>query len=307
MKMQMIDIQKIKTDNKYLRLDSNIENLAASIKSVGLIHPLSINSKYQLLAGGRRFSALKDLGFNEVPVIIVDHDDLKQELVSIDENISRKPLSKLELENALNRGREIYESLNPTANKVSIKTDEEKKKNEEDTDENSYAAVTSQQTGLSKNVIRSAIQRDELSSPKIKKARSQGELNASQVNEVIRLSKKDQEKILPFIQDKTVKDIRKIVNHAKNTGLDDALSMAQELQNTPRELVELIRSLKKTNKSLGKYMLEDFDYNGKESEILNKELSILKQLTDELFNNIDTNILVASSQRQNTDHTQNWQ
>ena len=44
-------------------------------------------------------------------------------------------LNKLELENALNRGREIYENLNPTANKVSIKTDEDKKSETEDEEE----------------------------------------------------------------------------------------------------------------------------------------------------------------------------
>ena len=278
MKTQMMLIDSIKTDNKYLRLDSDIESLAASIKSIGLIHPLSINQDNQLLAGGRRYSALKSLGMNKVPVVIVEHDDLKQELVSIDENISRKPLNKLELENALNRGREIYESLNPEANKVEIQITDDKKRDQDDDDETSFAAITAEKTGLSKNVIRSAIQRDALSHSKVKKARSLGELNASQVNEVIKLSKKDQEKLLPHIQDKTVKDIRKIVSQARTAGVEEALSMAQNIQSAPREMIDLIRSLKKTNKALSKYFLEDFEFEGKEKELLEAEIATLRQL-----------------------------
>jgi len=69
--------------------------LAKSIEQVGLIHPLSINKDNELLAGGRRYSAIKKLGWDKVEVTVVDNSELEQELISIDENLVRKPLSKL--------------------------------------------------------------------------------------------------------------------------------------------------------------------------------------------------------------------
>jgi len=119
-----------------------------------------------LLAGSRRFQAITELGWKEVDAHVVDRDVLQQELISIDENLVREPLNKLELEKCLNRGREIYEQLNPDANKIDIS-----------------------KTGLSKSVIKSAIKRDALAADSVKQARSQGELNASQTNEIIQLDK----------------------------------------------------------------------------------------------------------------------
>lgn len=307
--MKTIKLNDIKTENKYLRLNSDIENLAESIKTIGLIHPLSVSKDNQLLAGGRRFSAIKSLGWDEVAVIVVDKSELEQELISIDENIVRTPLDKLELENAFNRGREIYETLNPEVDKIEIKikemTPEQKKEAKllEDQDETSFAAITSQKTGLSKSVIKSAIRRDELSSNKIKKARSEGDLSASQVNEIIRLSKKDQERLLPLIQDKTVKDLRKIITQAQKEGLDSALQYADEMTTAPREITELIKSTKKINKALSKLIVEDIEYEGKEMNLLEKELHLLKSLLGDYFPDFKSNSNTDSVAEQ----SQNWQ
>ena len=55
--MEFIDISQIQTDNKYLRLDTNVDMLKKSIETVGIIHPLSLNDQNQLIAGGRRYTA----------------------------------------------------------------------------------------------------------------------------------------------------------------------------------------------------------------------------------------------------------
>lgn len=60
-RMEFIEISKIQTNNKYLRLDTNVDMLKKSIETVGLIHPLSLNESDQLIAGGRRYTALKEL------------------------------------------------------------------------------------------------------------------------------------------------------------------------------------------------------------------------------------------------------
>ena len=126
--MQMMPIDQIIPDNPYLRLNTDVHELVMSIKSVGLIHPLTVNNKNVLLAGGRRFHACRLLGMTEVPVVIVEKDEMEQELISIDENIVRKPLDKMEFEKCLNRGREIYEILNPEVIKVLEEEDAPSKK-----------------------------------------------------------------------------------------------------------------------------------------------------------------------------------
>ncbi len=54
-----------------------------------------------ILAGARRFQALLNLGYTEAPVVIVNKGELERELVSIDENLVRKDLSKIEIEGHL--------------------------------------------------------------------------------------------------------------------------------------------------------------------------------------------------------------
>ena len=51
---------------------SNIEDLVNSIREVGLLQPIIINKKNQILSGHRRFEAIKILGWNEVQVEVKD-------------------------------------------------------------------------------------------------------------------------------------------------------------------------------------------------------------------------------------------
>ena len=114
----------LKLNSDYLRVATDVSSLKKSLESVGLIHPVTINQDDELLAGARRFQAVRELGWDEIPVHVVDRDVLVQELISIDENLVRASLTTLELERSLNRGREIYESINPAASKVDLSAEE---------------------------------------------------------------------------------------------------------------------------------------------------------------------------------------
>jgi len=48
---------------------SNLSDLVESIKDVGLLEPIVINQKNQILSGNRRYEAIKDLGWKEVEVL----------------------------------------------------------------------------------------------------------------------------------------------------------------------------------------------------------------------------------------------
>ena len=281
--MAKMKFSDIKTNSEYLRLNSDIDKLAKSIEQVGLIHPLSVNSKNELLAGGRRYSAIKKLGWKEVEVAVVKKSELEQELISIDENLVRKSLSKLQFEKCLNRGRSIYEELNPNAAKVSMDTkklttaQKAEKKEQEDTDKSSFAAINSEKLGLSKSVISGAIKRDALSSKKVKQARSQGEISAGQANELIRMSKKEQDKVLPHIKKHSIKEIRKLVDSTFDKSIEEAIEADKKQAKLPKEYIQVINLSKRLNKTLAKILVEQMTYSGPETKNITKEGT---QLTD---------------------------
>lgn len=58
---------------KRLREDiGNISSLCSSISSIGLLHPIIVTSDYHLVAGQRRLAAVKQLGWENIPVRILD-------------------------------------------------------------------------------------------------------------------------------------------------------------------------------------------------------------------------------------------
>ena len=203
-------------------------------------------------------------------------------MISIDENLVRTSLTKLELETCLNRGREIYEKLHPSANKVDISTEalsqEEilAQKLKEEEDEDSFAAVTAGKTGLSKSVIKGAIKRDALAAPAVKQARSAGQLNATQTNELIRLDAIVQEGVLPLIADRSSKDTRRIVRAAEAGGLDAAIEESQKVVPLPKEYLQMLAPMKRVNKSIGRILAEELRYEGPEQDKINNDLIALK-------------------------------
>lgn len=275
-------LSDLKLNSEYLRLDTDVSTLMKSIESVGLIHPVTINQDNELLAGARRFQAVKELGWKEIPVQVVERDELVQELISIDENLVRTSLSSLELEKYLNRGREIYEALHPTANKVDLSAedlsteDKQKQKEQEEQDEDSFAAITAEKTGLSKSVIKSAIKRDALASEAVKKARGEGELNATKTNEIIKLEKESQAEILPLVANKTAKETRRIVAAAKEGGLKAAIEECEKVVPLPREYSQMLSPMKRVNKSISRILIEELHYEGPEQRKINNELMTLK-------------------------------
>ncbi len=79
-----------------------LEELTKSIKERGVIQPLIVRrsddegDKYELVAGERRWQASQNAGLHEVPVVIIDADDLKSLELAIVENVQRKDLNSIE-------------------------------------------------------------------------------------------------------------------------------------------------------------------------------------------------------------------
>lgn len=110
-----IAIDMIKVDNtKRIRTEiGDLQPLEESIKTVGLINPLVIDEKGELLAGFRRLNACKNLGIAEVEVIVVDvqGDEIRKLEVELAENFYRKDFTPEEILASEERRRDILESM----------------------------------------------------------------------------------------------------------------------------------------------------------------------------------------------------
>jgi ParB family chromosome partitioning protein len=246
--MEIRKLSDLKATNPYLRLGTDVSDLEKSIQTLGLIAPIVITPKNVILAGARRYQALLNLGYSEVPVMIVDKGALESELVSIDENLVRKDLSKIEVEGHLRRAKEIYEKLNPaevneTDKNVTVLPAEK------------FLNMVSEKTGLSNKQIHEAINRDEMASANVKEARKNGHLSISQTNEIVKLKKDEQQKSLSHLKSLPVREIKNFVKIAKAKGVDAAI---KETPNDPhaREFQEIELMLRKLLKKFKQLELE---------------------------------------------------
>ena len=113
----LIGDSDIKTSNNKLSISSILPNknqprklfekealieLSASIKERGIIQPLIVrksddqDNKFELIAGERRLQAAQSAGLHEVPVVIIEADNLKSLEFAIIENVQRKDLNVVE-------------------------------------------------------------------------------------------------------------------------------------------------------------------------------------------------------------------
>ena len=87
----------------------NLEELSNSIKERGIIQPIVVRplendkSKFEIIAGERRWIAAQNAGLNEVPITVLNIDNLKSLEFAIVENVQRSNLNPIEEANGYQR------------------------------------------------------------------------------------------------------------------------------------------------------------------------------------------------------------
>lgn len=82
--------------------DEGLQLLADSIAIHGVLQPIIVRENarfkgsYEIIAGERRWRASKMAGLSEMPVVIIDGDDLKVAQISLVENVQRENLNAVE-------------------------------------------------------------------------------------------------------------------------------------------------------------------------------------------------------------------
>ena len=99
---EQVHIEDISIGDRHRGDLGDINSLAESIQAVGLLHPVVVTPDHRLIAGLRRLKACQSLGWDTVPVRVVDTEELLR--AEHDENAVRKDFTPSE---AVAIGREL--------------------------------------------------------------------------------------------------------------------------------------------------------------------------------------------------------
>ena len=106
MDIRLVDDIQIKPDRQRSDL-KNIDELADSIEQVGLINPITIDPDNYLIAGERRLTACKMLGWVEIPVHTIDVEEEESYVIEFEENVKRESLDWKEFVRAVGNYEEM--------------------------------------------------------------------------------------------------------------------------------------------------------------------------------------------------------
>ena len=101
-KVAIKDLTRNKFQPRKFFSKESMEDLTNSIKEQGVIQPIVVRhdklneGKYEIIAGERRWIASQNAGLHEVPVVILNVDDVKSLEFAIVENVQRQDLNPIE-------------------------------------------------------------------------------------------------------------------------------------------------------------------------------------------------------------------
>ncbi|AQW26403.1 ParB N-terminal domain-containing protein [Clostridium perfringens] len=127
-KVEYIDIENIKRNEKNFYDIVDVEELAEDIKLNGLNHNLVVrkldNGQFELISGERRYTALSKLvkegnkTFALVPCKVIEANDIDAEIILIQANAQTRELSEVEKLKQVQRLKELYKDKKAKGEKV---------------------------------------------------------------------------------------------------------------------------------------------------------------------------------------------
>lgn len=184
---------------------SELNSLKMSIHEIGLQNPITINNKYEIVAGYRRYHACVALGMKSIICNMIEYKtELHERLAHIDENLEARNFNEKELEKALAERKRIYQTIYPKSAKPGQKSEEAPQK--------SFATETAEKSGIEEWKIRKLTRRVDDVTDEVRIAYEQDKISVSQIDEIVRLDKADQNKILEKIIGTSVAETRLMID-----------------------------------------------------------------------------------------------
>jgi ParB family chromosome partitioning protein len=151
--MLIVPVSTIRVDKRTRNDFGDIAELSRSIAEVGLLNPITVTPDYQLVAGGRRLKAIETLGWETVPVCVMDNlTDLKSQLdAESDENGLRKDFTPSEKVFMGERIRHVVEE------DAKRRMKEGKKKKDEEVQAESNGDKSEEKKGTTREIVAEAV------------------------------------------------------------------------------------------------------------------------------------------------------
>ena len=195
-KVEYIDINDIRRNEKNFYEIVNVDELAEDIKMNGLNHNLVVrqleNGTYELISGERRYTALNKLVqegnelFALVPCKVIEANDIDAEIILIQANAQTRELTDLEKLEQVKRLKELYNTKKANGENIPGKI-----RNLIANDLNLSATQISRYESINNNLI-----------PELKEILENGNLTIANASEFSVLSEDNQKVILDIINDK---------------------------------------------------------------------------------------------------------
>lgn len=209
-----IALNEIKAPHKRDRDIKNISELSESIKEIGLVEPIVLNERNEIISGRRRFYAAKELKLAKVDVIYFEREAIDQELAVVESNLMFLPLGDIDHDQALARKKKLYEQKYPDTRRYASG----------DSGKKPFTHEVSNSLGITKRSVELAIARAEKASPLVAAARREGKLSPTVVNALVRMPTSYQDKVLPLISGKNTSEVKKYVELALEKDVDFAIA-----------------------------------------------------------------------------------
>ena len=104
--LRLAQIDPNRSQPRQIFEDEALEELAESIRQFGVLQPILVQkkgSRYEIIAGERRWRASRKAGLKEIPAIVKDYSDQETLELSLIENIQRQDLNPIEEARAFRR------------------------------------------------------------------------------------------------------------------------------------------------------------------------------------------------------------
>ena len=174
-------------------LTKDVQALADSISSVGLLNPVTVDCRNNLIAGFHRLEAAKLLGWTEIECTVCDLEGLQLELAEIDEDFIRKDLSDGEFRELLLRRKEVYEKLHPeTKNGGDRKSEKIRSAKCTSDSAKSFVDDTAEKLGVDPSTVRRQIQTAKNLTPETKEAIKDANITKADALKLSRLAPEHQ-------------------------------------------------------------------------------------------------------------------
>ena len=104
----LIKVSDIKVKKRIRKDMGDLRALKESMHTYGLMNPITVNANHELIAGGRRLAAAKELGWETInATVLTNVNEIKELEMELEENNQRKEFSQDEILDGYERLRKL--------------------------------------------------------------------------------------------------------------------------------------------------------------------------------------------------------